>query len=348
MRRGSGSQLPGAPPSCTLTNTMSSTLAPRKCRNGRSKVTAATAALVLAIFSASSLPACGTWRRRLELSFRCQGEKFFGTATDLPEHFDSTYVAMLNTSAEFGLVTPGNSLKVYATEPRPNVFDFTNQHRRDLGVEVALTELDAGISAPTTPDKLDQQANDCFSSVKACVDTPGCASVTVWDFLGQVLVEARGLAGAHSVSGSGVPSSSVSVSTTSPSATPVARNGEVLPPPIHVALNTTPGKCWTTDGITIVNVDMFVSVNRQPQLNVENGLPTLTVTFNGATRVGASATKWNVATIGIAGNTWTFQILEYQPMIGGNFPVVGVACHNGNPQGLSLSAAAAGFSIAVL
>ena len=56
----------------------------------------------------------------------------------------------------------------------------------DLGVEVALTELDIRFedasTARTNTSGLAMQAQEYYDSVKACVDVAGCVGVTVWDF----------------------------------------------------------------------------------------------------------------------------------------------------------------------
>jgi endo-1,4-beta-xylanase len=49
--------------------------------------------------------------------------RYFGSATDNPELPDAPYVAILGS--EFSEITPGNSMKWYATEPSPGVFTFS-------------------------------------------------------------------------------------------------------------------------------------------------------------------------------------------------------------------------------
>jgi endo-1,4-beta-xylanase len=51
---------------------------------------------------------------------------YFGSATDNSELSDTAYVAILKNNAEFGQITPGNSMKWDATEPSNGVFSFTN------------------------------------------------------------------------------------------------------------------------------------------------------------------------------------------------------------------------------
>jgi len=43
------------------------------------------------------------------------GKAYFGSATDNPELTDTAYVAGLSNTADFGQITPGNSMKVCRT-----------------------------------------------------------------------------------------------------------------------------------------------------------------------------------------------------------------------------------------
>ena len=56
----------------------------------------------------------------------------------------------------------------------------------DLGVEVAVTELDVRFddasTARTNTSGLAMQAQGYYDSVRACVDAEGCIGITVWDF----------------------------------------------------------------------------------------------------------------------------------------------------------------------
>jgi endo-1,4-beta-xylanase len=51
-----------------------------------------------------------------------------------------------------------------------------------LGVEVAYTELDIRMQLPSTDAKLAQQATEYQNVAAACVGTPGCVGVTIWDW----------------------------------------------------------------------------------------------------------------------------------------------------------------------
>ncbi|MBT2441239.1 endo-1,4-beta-xylanase [Streptomyces sp. ISL-36] len=52
----------------------------------------------------------------------------------------------------------------------------------DLGVDVAITELDIRMQLPATEAKLDRQKADYASVLRACLAVTRCAGVTVWGF----------------------------------------------------------------------------------------------------------------------------------------------------------------------
>nr|WP_229818990.1 MULTISPECIES: endo-1,4-beta-xylanase [Streptomyces] len=52
----------------------------------------------------------------------------------------------------------------------------------ELGVDVALTELDIRMRLPATQAQLDRQKQEYASVVRACLAVPRCAGVTVWGF----------------------------------------------------------------------------------------------------------------------------------------------------------------------
>jgi endo-1,4-beta-xylanase len=56
------------------------------------------------------------------------------------------------------------------------------QRFADLGVDVALTELDIRMDLPRTAAKDAQQANDYRAVVKSCLAVSRCVGITVWDF----------------------------------------------------------------------------------------------------------------------------------------------------------------------
>ncbi|MEU9834715.1 endo-1,4-beta-xylanase [Streptosporangium sp. NPDC048047] len=56
------------------------------------------------------------------------------------------------------------------------------QRFADLGVDVAVTELDIRMDLPRTEAKDTQQAGDYSAVVKACLAVSRCVGITVWDF----------------------------------------------------------------------------------------------------------------------------------------------------------------------
>ncbi|CCX06150.1 Similar to Endo-1,4-beta-xylanase; acc. no. O60206 [Pyronema omphalodes CBS 100304] len=52
----------------------------------------------------------------------------------------------------------------------------------NLGVEVALTEVDIRMTLPVTDAKLAQQAVDYKNVVGACVAVGRCIGITIWDY----------------------------------------------------------------------------------------------------------------------------------------------------------------------
>ncbi|MEJ3745883.1 endo-1,4-beta-xylanase [Actinomycetes bacterium KLBMP 9797] len=56
------------------------------------------------------------------------------------------------------------------------------QRFADLGIDVALTELDIRMNLPRDAGKDAQQANDYRTVVNACLAVPRCVGITVWDY----------------------------------------------------------------------------------------------------------------------------------------------------------------------
>ena len=56
----------------------------------------------------------------------------------------------------------------------------------DMGLEVAITELDIRLNEPETPTNLAQQSSDYEATVGACMQVEGCVGITVWDFYDPV------------------------------------------------------------------------------------------------------------------------------------------------------------------
>ncbi|EJD50552.1 family 10 glycosyl hydrolase [Auricularia subglabra TFB-10046 SS5] len=64
----------------------------------------------------------------------------------------------------------------------PTDMQQTLQRFSDLGVDVALTELDIRGDLPETPAKLAQQAKDFRTAVDACLAVRRCVGITLWQF----------------------------------------------------------------------------------------------------------------------------------------------------------------------
>ncbi|TFK36629.1 endo-1,4-beta xylanase [Crucibulum laeve] len=64
----------------------------------------------------------------------------------------------------------------------PSSFQATLQAYADLGVEVAITELDIRMTLPATQALLEQQQRDYQTVISACKNVQGCVGVTIWDW----------------------------------------------------------------------------------------------------------------------------------------------------------------------
>ncbi|KAG8697308.1 hypothetical protein FRC09_007945 [Ceratobasidium sp. 395] len=64
----------------------------------------------------------------------------------------------------------------------PTTFKQNLQRFADLGVDVALTELDIRMDLPVNSTKLAQQATDYTTSVNACLAVKRCVGITLWQF----------------------------------------------------------------------------------------------------------------------------------------------------------------------
>lgn len=64
----------------------------------------------------------------------------------------------------------------------PSTFKANLQRFADLGVDVAITELDIRMTTPATATTLQQQANDYTTVVNDCLGVSRCKGITVWGF----------------------------------------------------------------------------------------------------------------------------------------------------------------------
>ncbi|KAF9478337.1 endo-1,4-beta xylanase [Pholiota conissans] len=64
----------------------------------------------------------------------------------------------------------------------PTTLQQNLQNFADLGVEVAITELDIRMTLPETPVLIAQQTADYQTVIEACKAVSGCIGVTLWDW----------------------------------------------------------------------------------------------------------------------------------------------------------------------
>lgn len=69
--------------------------------------------------------------------------------------------------------------RISTAGPDPAVFEQQLRDFTDLGLEVAVTELDV-VTSPTDPDRLTNQAAAYDRIVRACLAVPGCTEITLW------------------------------------------------------------------------------------------------------------------------------------------------------------------------
>lgn len=65
----------------------------------------------------------------------------------------------------------------------------------DLGLEFAITELDIRMELPATDALYEQQKQDYYTVVNACMQVSACVGVTVWDWTDKVSLGDVGLTG---------------------------------------------------------------------------------------------------------------------------------------------------------
>jgi len=68
----------------------------------------------------------------------------------------------------------------------PSTLQQNLQNFANLGVEVAITELDIRMTLPATSALLAQQQRDYQTVIEACKAVSACVGVTVWDWTDKV------------------------------------------------------------------------------------------------------------------------------------------------------------------
>ena len=64
----------------------------------------------------------------------------------------------------------------------PSTFQQNLQAFTNLGIEVAITELDVRMTLPSTPALLQQQKQDYQTVIQACIAVARCVGITLWDW----------------------------------------------------------------------------------------------------------------------------------------------------------------------
>lgn len=69
----------------------------------------------------------------------------------------------------------------------PTTFQAAMKQFTDLGLEVAITELDIRMTLPSTDALLAQQKADYETVISYCNALPKCIGVTIWDYTDKVI-----------------------------------------------------------------------------------------------------------------------------------------------------------------
>jgi endo-1,4-beta-xylanase len=67
-------------------------------------------------------------------------------------------------------------------KPTTSDLDAALRSYSDLGLDVAITELDVGVHLPASKKELDDQADVYRNVLDACLEAPRCTSFTTWGF----------------------------------------------------------------------------------------------------------------------------------------------------------------------
>ncbi|KAF2740324.1 glycoside hydrolase [Polyplosphaeria fusca] len=86
---------------------------------------------------------------------------------------------------QYGVKIDGVGLQshfIVGSTPSQSAQQSNMQAFIDLGVEVAVTELDIRTDTPATSSAVNQQAKDYASTIAACKAVAKCVGVTIWDY----------------------------------------------------------------------------------------------------------------------------------------------------------------------
>ena len=92
--------------------------------------------------------------------------------------------ALVKSLVEEGVPIDGVGFQAHGVPGFPSSDDLAIQMERyvDLGLEVAVTELDVRVTVPPSARSLSVQADTYTATLDACLRTPACRSFTVWGF----------------------------------------------------------------------------------------------------------------------------------------------------------------------
>jgi endo-1,4-beta-xylanase len=95
---------------------------------------------------------------------------------------DALYALVKGLLAQ-GVPIDGVGFQVHWTlDPLPRTFTDNLARFAALGLDVAVTELDARMPEPATPERLVRQAEVYGQAIAGCLAVPRCVSFTVWGF----------------------------------------------------------------------------------------------------------------------------------------------------------------------
>ncbi len=143
----------------------------------------------------------GSWRD--SIWYKALGQKFVADAfrrahaadpeaklyindynTDLANPKSDALYALVKSLKAEGVPIDGVGFQAHFDLATDSLGDMAGNLKRfaDLGVDVAVTELDARIPMPADSDALKKQADFYKEAVSACVSVPRCVGITVWGF----------------------------------------------------------------------------------------------------------------------------------------------------------------------
>jgi endo-1,4-beta-xylanase len=105
-------------------------------------------------------------------------------ALGLNDKGDALYV-LVKSLLDQGIPIDGVGFQAHldaTTGAFPQAIAANLQRFTNLGLEVAITELDVRVHVPPLQAELDRQTSYYTQVIGACLATPGCVGVTVWEF----------------------------------------------------------------------------------------------------------------------------------------------------------------------